>query len=62
MLRAIPAKRLETLEKSLKCAVVPINLKNWTELLDEEKIPYLVQKIKEKLNLDIESVEVENTL
>lgn len=62
MLRAIPAKQLDMLEKSLKCAVVPINLKNWSKLPDEEKIPYLDQKIKEKLNLDIQSVVVENTV
>lgn len=62
MLRAIPAKRLDILEKSLICVLVPINIKNWTELLDEEKVPYLVEKIKEKVNLDIQSVEVENTV
>lgn len=44
--------RLELLEK-LGYTVVPMCLESWNSLLDHEKIPYLVQNIKNKLQQDI---------
>lgn len=56
-MRALTAKTLSTLEETLNCSVIPVNLDSWLDLNDFEKIPYLMQKIKEKLELDINVLE-----
>lgn len=56
-LRAGPERTLTILEETLKCSVIHVNLENWCKFNDSEKIPYLMQKLKEKLNLDINILE-----
>ncbi|XP_050294152.1 uncharacterized protein LOC126734523 isoform X2 [Anthonomus grandis grandis] len=51
-LRAIISTTLNILEKTLNCHVLPIHLENWKEFAEFERIPYIVQKIKDKLGLD----------
>lgn len=47
--------RLKLLDK-MGYTVVPICWSSWKSLLDHEKIPYLVQNIKNKLRQDVSSV------
>ncbi|CAG9764794.1 unnamed protein product [Ceutorhynchus assimilis] len=56
-LRGLPSKTLTILEETLQCSVLPVNTDNWQEMADFEKIPYLMQKIKDKMNLDINVLE-----
>ncbi|XP_030762519.1 uncharacterized protein LOC115887274 [Sitophilus oryzae] len=57
--RANVTKSIEILEGITKnCHVIPVNLECWLELNEFEKIPYLIQKIKEKIDLDINMSEI----
>lgn len=52
LLRA-PARTGAIMEDTLKCSVIPISVSSWQQMNDFEKIPYLMQQIKDKLHLDI---------
>ncbi|ERL95805.1 uncharacterized protein LOC109534887 [Dendroctonus ponderosae] len=56
-LRGLPARTAAIMEDTLKCSVIPINVDSWEQMNDFEKIPYLMQQIKEKLHLDIDVAE-----
>lgn len=54
MLRLGVIKSIEILESTIpNCNVIPISIDSWYELEEYERLPYLTQKIKEKLDLDI---------
>ena len=48
-LRGVHELDLRTLDKA-GYQVIPIHLERWQELLDYEKIPYLMKQIREKEN------------
>ncbi|KAF7277873.1 hypothetical protein GWI33_009127 [Rhynchophorus ferrugineus] len=53
-LRLSVIKSIEILESTVpNCNVIPISNDSWNELEEFERLPYLTQKIKEKLDLDI---------
>lgn len=46
--------------EALGCSVIPISLNNWNSLSEHERIPYLMQKIRETTD-EFEQISIINT-